>query len=191
MSAANPAMPPQMAVTAKPRPGSSSRMASSAPTTAPKNEAAHARKGVSSQPKMRKNRRTQRMGSGGALPEGGGDRSGDKPGQESYGKGAQRPMRAGEAEQNGEYGDDDRRYVCSQQPNRCRGAAISRGLIRQNPGAHPRQKAAYHPPDRMIPTVAPAADVAPAVSIGADILKQDDIHKKKDGGRAEADSRGA
>src|SRR4051812_28498155 len=120
MSAANPAMPPQMAVTARPRTGSSSFMASRAPTTAPKNEAAQARKGVSSQPKMRKNRRTQRIGSGGALPDGGGDGRGDKPGEKRYSKGSQGPMRAGEAQEDSEYGEDDRRHHCGQQPDGCR-----------------------------------------------------------------------
>src|SRR5215208_5166989 len=50
-----------MAVIANPRTGSSSLMARRAPTTAPKKEAAHAIKGGSSHPKMRKNRRSQRM----------------------------------------------------------------------------------------------------------------------------------
>src|ERR1700694_4594653 len=177
MSAANPAMPPQIAVTARPRTGSSSFMASSAPTTAPKNEAAHARKGVSSQPKMRKNRRTQRIGSGGALPDGGSDRSDDKPRQEGHGKGSQGPMRAGEAKQDGEYGDDDRSYERGQQPSRRRGTAVSRSLIRQNPGAHPGQEATHHPPDRMVPPVTTAADIAPAVTVGADVLQQGDVEK--------------
>ena len=68
MSAAKPAIPPQTAVTASPRTGSSSFMANKAPTTAPKKEAAHARKGVSSHPKIRKNSRSQRMGSGPSRP---------------------------------------------------------------------------------------------------------------------------
>ena len=58
---AKPASPPHTAVTASPRTGSSSFKASSAPATAPKKEAAHARNGVSSHPKMRKRRRTQRI----------------------------------------------------------------------------------------------------------------------------------
>src|SRR6478672_4329811 len=62
MMAANPVAAPHTAVTARPSTGSSTRIAISAPPTAPKNEAAHARKGVSSHPKMRNTRRSHRTG---------------------------------------------------------------------------------------------------------------------------------
>src|SRR4051794_2146991 len=190
MSAAKPAMPPQTAVTARPRTGSSIFIARSAPATAPKNEAAHARNGVSSQPKMRKNRRTQRMGSGGALPDQGrSDRGDDQPGQESHGKGTQRPPRSRKAEQNSKDCENNRCCERSQQPEPCGWAAIPRRLIGQNPGSHPGQEGTHHPPDRMVPPVTAAPDFQPPVTVGADVLEQDDVEEEEHYGCAEPDPR--
>src|SRR6476619_3809159 len=62
MIVAKPVAAPHTAVTTRPSTGLSIRIAISAPATAPKNEAAHARNGVSSQPKIRKISRSHRIG---------------------------------------------------------------------------------------------------------------------------------
>src|SRR5918992_2428715 len=105
---AKPANPPHTAVIARPRTGSSTRMATSAPATAPKKEAAHARKGVSSHPKMRNSRRTQRIDSGSAVCDTRGDGGENQGGQESHREGGQCPTGARESEQDGESSDDQR-----------------------------------------------------------------------------------
>src|SRR5688572_28353344 len=100
MRQVNPAIPPHTAVTASPRTGSSRFSASNAPATAPKNEAAHARKGVSSHPKMRKRRRTQRIGLGATRPHGSEDSRQDQPRKEGDGKGGKGPPRTGKPDYN-------------------------------------------------------------------------------------------
>src|SRR5215218_10391423 len=103
MRAAKPAMPPQTAVMTRPRNGSSSFKASSAPTTAPKNEAAQARNGVSSHPKIRKNRRTQRMDSGASFPDRGQQGGQHDSRQERHREGAQAPVSSGEIQDDGQH----------------------------------------------------------------------------------------
>src|SRR4051812_13033972 len=105
MSAAKPAIPPQIAVITRPRNGSSSFNASRAPATAPKKEAAHARKGVRSHPKIRKNRRSQRMGSGSAFPARGYDGGENQTGEKRDCEGSQRPGGSGESEEYGQHRD--------------------------------------------------------------------------------------
>src|SRR5215212_1801223 len=102
MRAANPAIPPQMAVMANPRTGSSTFMASKAPPTAPKNDAAHARKGVSSHPKIRKNRRSHRMSSGPASSYSRDDRGEHECGQKGDCERAQTPTCSRKSESHGQ-----------------------------------------------------------------------------------------
>ncbi len=61
MMTANPTTAPMITVTPRPARGSRMRMATSAPPTAPKKQAAHARNGVSSQPNARSINLSQRM----------------------------------------------------------------------------------------------------------------------------------
>src|SRR5918997_7135229 len=109
MRQVNPAMPPHIAVTASPRTGSSSFNASRAPTTAPKNEAAHARKGVSSHPKIRKSRRTQRMGLIAALSHRRKNGGQHQSGQERQPEGGETPACAGKANKNRKGREHERR----------------------------------------------------------------------------------
>src|SRR5215203_1335457 len=189
MRQVNPAMPPHTAVTARPRTGSSSFKASSAPTTAPKNEAAHARKGVSSHPKMRKRRRTQRIGLGATLPHRSKDGGEDQPREERHGNGGQAPACSGETDHDCNGSKQYGRSECEGKADQRRRAAGTYRLIRQDPGTHPGKEGAHHPPHRMVPPVAAAADSVPAVGVGADILKHTYIHEKEDGSRGEADTR--
>src|SRR5689334_15024798 len=108
MRAAKPAMPPQTAVTARPRTGSSSFIANRAPATAPKNEAAHAKKGVSSQPKMRKNKRTQRIGSGPSSSYRGNGQGEYESRQEGDCEGAQTPVSSGKTQSDRRHGGKHR-----------------------------------------------------------------------------------
>src|SRR5687768_11440743 len=100
--------PPTTAGTRIPFRGSRTRMARSAPRTAPKNEAAHARKGVSSHPKTRTRARSQRMLAASEPQAGEYDGCGDAD-EERDAESRQRPGSAreveehrGRAEQDGE-----------------------------------------------------------------------------------------
>jgi len=101
--------PPTTAVTTIPLRGSRIRMARSAPTTAPKNEAAHARKGVSSHPKTRTRARSQRMLSATQPQMGEDDGSGDAD-QERDAERRERPRGAGEMEQRRGRADQHREH---------------------------------------------------------------------------------
>ena len=153
-------------------------MARSAPPTAPKNEAAHARNGVSSHPKIRKTSRSQRMRSGAfrAQPREqrwpGRARAGTRPRtwprvQPAPGKwisdgdhGARPPPQTS--------GSAERRRAARPRPTLDE-------LVGEDPRTEPRQERAHHPPDRVIPPVAAAAEVQPAVSVRPDVLQQRDV----------------
>src|SRR3954469_10429351 len=133
MSTAKPVRAPQSAVTARPRNGSSIRMAISAPATAPKKEAAQARNGVSSQPKIRKRSRSQRIASAAPGPQER-ERGGEgEPGKEGHSEGRKRPPRAGEPDQDRhdrrEHGKGDRRS----ERRRDRYPPVPLQLVGQNP----------------------------------------------------------
>src|SRR5918997_2441783 len=163
MRQVNPAMPPHIAVTASPRTGSSSFNASRAPTTAPKNEAAHARKGVSSHPKIRKSRRTQRMGLIAALPHRRENGSQHQAGQEGQPEGGETPVCPGEACENRDKTEHDRSGTGHSKCNQWQRLSTSAGLIGQYPGAEPREERAYHPPHRVVPPVATPTNFIPSV----------------------------
>ena len=71
------------------------------------------------------------------------------------------------------------------------GLAALDALIRELPGAHPWNERADHPPDRVIPPVAPAADLEPSVGVRADVLEDADVDQKKDDRGRESDARRA
>src|SRR3954464_5172067 len=165
MRQAKPAMPPHKAVTVSPRTGSSSFSASSAPPTAPKNEAAHARKGVSSHPKMRKSRRTQRIGSGAALPHRGHECSQGQSREKRHTERPECPTRPGNSDQNAHDGADHGETNNSQEGHTDRWPTVPGCLVGEDPGAHPGKKRSRHPPDRVIPPVATSSDGVPAVGV--------------------------
>src|SRR5215210_9264607 len=172
----------------RPRNGSSSFNASSAPTTAPKNDAAQARNGVSSHPKMRKNRRTQRMGSGASFPDRGQQGGQHEARQKRHREGAQRPVSSGEIQGYGYRRHQRRDPEGYGKRHEGRPLAASQRVIRQHPPSHPWNKGSDHPPDRMVPPVAPAPDLIPAAAIGADILEQHDVYQEENACRAQSDA---
>ena len=129
---------------------------------------------MSSQPKMRKSRRIQRMRFRRGVhpaPRGpwrGRARAGTRP-RTSAGSTARPGIRCSTATTARQHAR--RRPRCRSRGRR-RDAARCADLVRQDPGAHPRQEGADHPPDRVVPPVAAAADLPPAVGVGADVLEQ-------------------
>src|SRR5215210_4514241 len=188
MRHANPAMPPQAAVTASPRIGSASLSAISAPPTAPKNEAAHARKGVSSHPKMRKSRRTQRIGSGAALPHRGHECGQGQSGEKRHPQRAERPTGTRNSDQNADHGAEHGESEHGQKGHTDRWPTVADCLVGEYPGAHPGKKRSRHPPDRVIPPVATSSDGVPAVGVGTDVLEQHDVEQQKDHSGGESDA---
>src|SRR5215203_2065741 len=190
MRQVNPAMPPHTAVTARPRTGSSSFKASSAPTTAPKNEAAHARKGVSSHPKMRKRRRTQRIGLGATLTHGRKDGGDYEAGQERDGECPKAPTSRWEAQKDGGDSHRNTRYHGEGEAGQRGCTSISYDLVGEIPSPQPRKERAHHPPDGLVPPVAAPADLIPAVGVRPDILKEGDVQEKKHSSCRQPDSCG-
>src|SRR5687768_3449460 len=156
--------PPTTAGTRIPFRGSRTRMARSAPTTAPKNEAAHARNGVSSHPKTRTRARSQRMLAASAPHAREDDGRGDA-GEEPDAEGGKGPCGAWEMEQRSPHPERNAEHERREhEPHDGRGLTVGR-LIREEPGTHPWEVGANHPPDGVVPPVAPTTELAPAIGV--------------------------
>src|SRR5687767_7529526 len=117
---------------ARPRTGSSTFIASNAPATAPKKEAAHARNGVSSHPKMRNSIRTQRIRSGATLPHRGKNRSEHQAREEGYTEGSERPARSRKAQHNRQSPQQDREREGRYETSTGRRLSVPLRLIRED-----------------------------------------------------------
>ena len=133
---------------------------------------------------MRKKSRTQRIGSGAALPDTRNERGQSESGKKRHRESPQSPVRPGNPRSVAELRSarPEPVIVMSRLPYRRTSVAI--GLIGQEPRPHPGDECSHHPPDGMVPPVAPPADFIPAIGVGPDILQQHDIHQEKHASRA-------
>ena len=112
------------------------------------------------------------------------------PGRNATAKVARVHLRAGKAEHDSGGSHHHRSADGDGKADQRRGTAGARRLVGQDPGTHPRKEGAHHPPHRVIPPVAAATDLIPAVGVGADVLQQGNVDQEENARRGEPDAGG-